>query len=135
MSRSKKCKPNGFNENRRLYNSRDIPQLQCCALPMGQPHACVCKSKYKKVGVLPIRIVQSNISSFGSSSERNRTKKKSFYFLFVSDEGPMLETLDYHYPYWQYTDIFIFPFVSLLCLRSTLRLFRCLQLSCQIVEL
>ena len=26
-------------------------------------------------------------------------------------------------PYWQYTDLFIFRFVSLLCLRSTLRLF------------
>ena len=28
-----------------------------------------------------------------------------------------------YYPYWQYTDHFIFRFVSLLCLRSTLRLF------------
>ena len=28
-----------------------------------------------------------------------------------------------YYPYWQYTDLFIFRFVSLLCLRSTLRLF------------
>ena len=27
-----------------------------------------------------------------------------------------------YYPYWQYTDHFIFRFVSLLCLRSTLRL-------------
>ena len=26
-----------------------------------------------------------------------------------------------YYPYWQYTDLFIFRFVSLLCLRSTLR--------------
>ena len=30
------------------------------------------KSKYEKVGVLPIRIVKSNVSSVGSSSERNR---------------------------------------------------------------
>ena len=29
-------------------------------------------SKYKKVGVLPIRIVWSNVSSIGPSSERNR---------------------------------------------------------------
>ena len=29
-----------------------------------------------------------------------------------------------YYPYWQYTDLFIFRFVSPLCLRSTLRLFR-----------
>ena len=28
-----------------------------------------------------------------------------------------------YYPYWQYTDLFIFRFVSLLCLRSTLRLY------------
>ena len=27
-----------------------------------------------------------------------------------------------YHPYWQYTDLFIFRFVSLLCLRSTLRL-------------
>ena len=39
------------------------------------------KSKYEKVGVLPIRIVKSNVSSIGPSSERN--------------EGPMLETLDF----------------------------------------
>ena len=38
--------------------------------------------RYKKVGVLPIWIVKSNVSSIGPSSER---KKK----------GPMLETLDY----------------------------------------
>ena len=37
-------------------------------------------SKYKKVGVLPIRILWSNFSSIGFS---------------LSDEGPMLETLDY----------------------------------------
>ena len=29
------------------------------------------KSKYKKVGVLPIRIVKSNVSSVGPLSERN----------------------------------------------------------------
>ena len=44
------------------------------------------------------------------------------YFLFLSDEGPTLETLDYTIPYRQYTNLFIFRFVSLLCLRSTLRL-------------
>ena len=47
------------------------------------------------------------------------------YFLFLSDEGPILEMLDYiYYPYWQYTDLFIFRFVSLLCLHSTLRLYK-----------
>ena len=45
----------------------------------------------KRVGVLPIQIVQSNVSSIGPLSERNRKKN----FLFLSDEGPMLETLDY----------------------------------------
>ena len=39
------------------------------------------KSKYKKVGVLPIRIVKSNVSSVGP--------------WFLSDEGPTVETLDY----------------------------------------
>ena len=34
----------------------------------------------KKVGVVPIRIVKSDVSPF---------------FFFLSDEGPMLETLDY----------------------------------------
>ena len=31
-----------------------------------------------------------------------------------------------YYSYWQYTDLFIFRFVSLLCLRSTLRLLYCI---------
>ena len=43
------------------------------------------KSKHKKVGVLPIRIVKSNVSSVGPSSG----------FLFLSDEGSMLKTLDF----------------------------------------
>ena len=33
---------------------------------------CIYKSKYKNVGVLPIQIVYSNVSSIGPSSERNR---------------------------------------------------------------
>ena len=45
------------------------------------------KSKYKKVGVLPIWIVKSKLSSVGLSSERNT--------MFLSDEGPTLETLDH----------------------------------------
>ena len=43
----------------------------------------VYKSKYKKVGVLPIWIVKSNVSSVDPSSERKH------------DEGPTLETLDF----------------------------------------
>ena len=43
------------------------------------------KYKYEMVGVLPIRIVKSNVSSVGPLSEKNR----------ASDEGPMLETLDF----------------------------------------
>ena len=34
------------------------------------------KSKYEKVGVLPIWIVKSNVSSVGPSSERNRNARK-----------------------------------------------------------
>ena len=45
------------------------------------------------------------------------------HFLFLSDEGPMLEMLD-HNIRRQYADHFIFRFLSLLCLRSTLRLFK-----------
>ena len=56
------------------------------------------------VGVLPIRTVQFNVSSIGPSSERRRANARNVRFC---------------YPYWQYTDLFIFRFVSLLCLRST----------------
>ena len=37
----------------------------------------------KEVGVLPIRIVKSNVSSVGPSSERN---------MCLSDKGPTLDT-------------------------------------------
>ena len=43
--------------------------------------------EYKKVGVLPIRIVKSNVSSVCPSSER-----------VFQREGSMLETLDFTYP-------------------------------------
>ena len=43
------------------------------------------KSKYKKVGVLPIWKVKSNVSSVGASSDRHMTNA----------EGPTLETLDF----------------------------------------
>ena len=39
------------------------------------------------IGVLPIRIVKSNVSSVGPSSGRNS---------FPSDDGPTLETLDFN---------------------------------------
>ena len=51
-------------------------------------NCCTYKSKYKVVGVLPIRIdwiVKSNVSSVRPSLRRG----------FLSDEGPTLETLDY----------------------------------------
>ena len=67
--------------------------------------------KYEQVGVLPIRIAQSNISSIGP-------------LLFLSDEGPMLKTLDYTIHIGSTPTFFILRFVSLLCLRSTLRLFQ-----------
>ena len=42
--------------------------------------------------------------------------------LFLRNEGARNARNVLYYPYWQYTDLFIFRFVSLLCLRSTLRL-------------
>ena len=60
------------------------------------------KSKYKKVGVLPIRIIKSNVSSVGPSSERT-TRFTLTYLDFTRD-------------------LFIFRFVFEHCLRSTLRL-------------
>ena len=41
----------------------------CC---IGTVEIQIYKSKYKKVGVLPIWIVKFNVSSVGRSSERNR---------------------------------------------------------------
>ena len=41
------------------------------------------KSKYKKVGVLPIRIVWSNVSSIDPSSERNSTKTFLYFDLYL----------------------------------------------------
>ena len=40
------------------------------------------KSKYKKVSVLPIRIVKSDVSSVGPLSENKFTKKSFLFFLF-----------------------------------------------------
>ena len=45
------------------------------------------------------------------------------YFLFLSDEGPMLETLDHTMRIGSTPDLFKLRFVSPPCLRSTLRLF------------
>ena len=72
---------------------------------------CITKpnpSKSKKIGVVPIRIVWSNVSSIGPVFLWRRANARN---------------VRPYYPYWQYTDLFIFLFVSLLCLRSTLRLF------------
>ena len=48
------------------------------------------KSKYKTVGVLPIRIVKSNVSSVALRQRGTSSKG-----LFLSDEGPTLETFRY----------------------------------------
>ena len=72
-------------------------------------HVYVRLSKYEKVGVLPMRIVKSNVSSVGPSSERNRGGESRFVF------------------FRKYTNLFILRFVSLLCLRSTLRLYTIMQ--------
>ena len=48
---------------------------------------------YKNVGVLPIRIVNSNVSSVGPSSEKNRALRRRANR--HSDERPTLEMLDF----------------------------------------
>ena len=63
------------------------------------------KSKYRKVGVLPIWIVQSNVTSGDPSSERNS--------LSLSYEGPMLETFDVSIrigstPNFSYFDLYLY---------------------------
>ena len=68
----------------------------------------VYKLKYKKVGVLPIRVVKSNVSSVGPPSVSLRRRADA-------------RNVRLYYPYRQYTNLFIFRFVSLLCLRSTLK--------------
>ena len=76
------------------------------------------------VGVLPIRIVWSNVSSIGPLSGRN----------LLSDEGPMLETLDHTirigstptilyfdlYLHSAYAAHYVYSFVILLCQRQTI---------------
>ena len=64
------------------------------------------KSKYEKVGVLPIRIVKSNVSSVGPSSERN--------------EGPTFETLDFiirigRTPTFSYFGLYLYSAYSAHC--------------------
>ena len=48
-----------------------VMTLDLTANENNTPIECQNKSKYKKVGVLLIRIVKSNVSSVGPSSERN----------------------------------------------------------------
>ena len=70
------------------------------------------KSKYQKVGVLPIQLVKSNVSKVGPSLERK--PNLTFRALALRQR----ENTNLH------TNIFIrFRFVSLLCLRSTLCLY------------
>ena len=71
----------------------------------------ICKSKYKKLVYWPIWIVLSNVSSIGPLSER----KKIYPRRRVNARNIRL-----HYPYLQNTNLVIFRFVSLLCLRSRL---------------
>ena len=63
-----------------LWNKRSVLRRQCSDT----------NRNMKKVGVLPIRIVKSNVSSVGPSSERNLDMNGSW---FLSDEGPTLKTL------------------------------------------
>ena len=65
------------------------------------------KSKYKKVGVLPIRRVTSNVLSVGPSSEKNMRTVSG------SDEGPTLETLEFtirigNIPTFSHFDLYLY---------------------------
>ena len=73
----------------------------------------------KKFGVLPIWKAKSNVSSVDPLSQRN--------IVYFSNEGPRNDKLCF--PYRQYTNLFIFRFVSEHCLRSTLRLFHYIKTS------
>ena len=54
-----------------LYTMFCCTTLKIVHFELFQVSIYIYKSKYKKVGVLPIRIVWSNVSSIGPSSERN----------------------------------------------------------------
>ena len=66
---------------------------------------CVGRAEIK-VGVLPIRIAQSNVSSIGPSSEKKKKKKKSSSLWRRANA----RNVRLCYPYWQYTDLFVFRF-------------------------
>ena len=82
------------------------------------------KLKYKKVGVLPIQIVKSNVSSVVPSSERNQ-----FFCLMKGQCSKLYTLLSFTLPYQQYTNLFIFRFVSLHSLHSRLCLLSFLKFS------
>ena len=52
-----------------------------------------------------------------------------FFLLSALSRRANARNVRLYYPHWQDTDLFIIPFVSLLCLRSTLRFFYLLFLS------
>ena len=115
LASNSKCSPQlSLTEKKRVLNSVIAGKIPSLALGertkmpfrwFNRAYIYIRFSKYEKVGVLPIRIVKSNVSSVGPSSERNRKKKLLLFF------------------FRQYTNLFIFRFVSLLCLRSTPRLY------------
>ena len=53
------------------------------------------------VGVLPIWIVQSNVSSIGPSSERKPLRRRA-----------NARNVRLNYPYWQYTDFDLYLYSS-----------------------
>ena len=73
-----------MNTNRiNKYQSSAIIN-KCSVLHLGRVEILY-KSKYENNDVQPIHIVKSNVLSVGPF----------FYFLFLSDEGPMLKMLDF----------------------------------------
>ena len=68
------------------------------------------------------KILPDNISAFVIGETSVKTLERELKSCFSLWRRANARNVRLHYPYWQYTDLFIFRFVSLLCLRSTLRL-------------
>ena len=79
------------------------------------------KSKYKKVSVLPIWKVKSNVSSILPFV---RVLHDSCFSL---KNGLRSKRYRLYFPYGQYSNLFTFRLLSQHCLRSTLHIFHCFE--------
>ena len=76
----------------KLSRASSFSVCENCYLLPSWNKVIIYRSKYKKVGVLPIRIVWSNVSSIGPSSERNRTNARPFYISICISTLPTQHT-------------------------------------------